>query len=277
MRAQTRLLVLTFALLVCATGTAAQTLNSDLLYVHVSVRNDKGQYITGLLQKHFTVQEDNKAQTILEFSERVPLSVGLIVNAKPDVAAQIRDFAVGIFAKDGNPSDEIFVADTGNLAVNDAIYQTVNSLLQKGRQRKQAVVLFTSSPDPGRYPFGKVKELLRDQNVQFYVVGVPERNDAAFESSQAVLRELTELTGGLAFWPRTTALVERAYEDIAKELRYQYVIGYRPQNANNDGKWRKINVTIEQPVYRGQVIKLITRSRQGYYAPTITGASPGTK
>jgi len=277
MRAQTGLLVLTFALLVCAAGTAAQTLNSDLVYVHVSVKNDRGQYISGILKTQFILQEDNKPQTILEFSQRDPLSVGLIVHTKPDVAAQIREFAVGVFAKDRNPSDEIFIAETGNLPLNEAVYQTVNRLLQKGSQRKQAVVLFTSSPDPGRYPFGKVKELLRDQNVQFYVVGVPERNDAAFESSQAVLRELTELTGGLAFWPRNTALVERAYDDIAKELRYQYVIGYRPQNANNDGKWRKINVTIEQPVYRGQGIKLITRSRQGYYAPTITGASPGTK
>jgi Ca-activated chloride channel family protein len=48
------------------------------------------------------------------------------------------------------------------------------------------------------------------------------------------------------------------------ELRNQYVVGYRPGNRMQDGKWRKIKVKLRPP--RG-LPPLTVYARSGYYAP----------
>jgi len=50
---------------------------------------------------------------------------------------------------------------------------------------------------------------------------------------------------------------------IGVELRNQYVLGYRPTNAEKDGKYRKVQVKVNQP--RG-LPALKAAYRLGYYA-----------
>jgi VWFA-related protein len=52
-----------------------------------------------------------------------------------------------------------------------------------------------------------------------------------------------------------------AFEEIANELRTQYLIGYTPSNARHDGSYRKIRVHLRQGDYKVQ-------ARRGYYAAT---------
>jgi Ca-activated chloride channel homolog len=52
---------------------------------------------------------------------------------------------------------------------------------------------------------------------------------------------------------------------IGVELRNQYVLGYRPQNRERDGKYRKVQVKLIQP--RG-LPTLRPFYKLGYYAPS---------
>ncbi|MGE0405592.1 MAG: VWA domain-containing protein, partial [Candidatus Korobacteraceae bacterium] len=52
---------------------------------------------------------------------------------------------------------------------------------------------------------------------------------------------------------------------IGIELRNQYVLGYRPNNATHDGKWRKVQVKLNPP--KG-LPPLRVYSKTGYYAPS---------
>jgi hypothetical protein len=50
---------------------------------------------------------------------------------------------------------------------------------------------------------------------------------------------------------------------IGLELRTQYVLAYRPQGSERDGKWRKIRVKLKLP---RRFTFLQAHARSGYYA-----------
>jgi len=52
-------------------------------------------------------------------------------------------------------------------------------------------------------------------------------------------------------------------KDIARELSAQYGMGYCPSNTKADGKWRKIEVRLQDS---DSALKVRTRS--AYFAPT---------
>jgi VWFA-related protein len=56
------------------------------------------------------------------------------------------------------------------------------------------------------------------------------------------LTELCEQTGGEAFFTGDMIALERAFKKISEELRSQYILTYRPENQNYDGRTRKIEV-----------------------------------
>jgi VWFA-related protein len=55
--------------------------------------------------------------------------------------------------------------------------------------------------------------------------------------------------------------VSRAFQEIADELRTQYLLGYTPSNTRRDGSFRKIHVKVRNQDYKIQ-------ARRGYYAST---------
>lgn len=56
------------------------------------------------------------------------------------------------------------------------------------------------------------------------------------------LERLCEETGGEAFFTGDMLALERSFGKISNELHNQYIITYRPENQNYDGKKRKIEV-----------------------------------
>jgi len=56
------------------------------------------------------------------------------------------------------------------------------------------------------------------------------------------LTQLCEDTGGQAYFTGDMIALEKAFKKISDELRSQYLITYRPENQNYDGRERKIEV-----------------------------------
>jgi len=119
-----------------------------------------------------------------------------------------------------------------------------------------------------RYNFSEVRRLLKESDVVLYSIGILGGSDPGSSlgmEGQAILEELSAVSGGKAFFPNTSAEMDELFERIALELRHQYSIGYRPKNFANDGKWHKLKVKVTPP--RG-LPRLFVRSREGYYAVT---------
>ena len=84
------------------------------------------------------------------------------------------------------------------------------------------------------------------------------------------MQRIADDSGGRAFFPKDISEMGEIAKQIAKDLRTQYVINYYPSNAERDGKYRTIKVTVTPKDNR----KLIARTRQGYYSKNEKGETP---
>ena len=77
------------------------------------------------------------------------------------------------------------------------------------------------------------------------------------------LTQLCEATGGEAFFTGSMIDLEKAFRKISEELRGQYIITYRPQNQEYDGRERKIEVRFTN---KEKTDKYKIRSKSSYRA-----------
>ena len=75
------------------------------------------------------------------------------------------------------------------------------------------------------------------------------------------MQTIADQTGGRFYGPNSIYDVQRMFEEIADDLRVQYLIAYNSTNTNNDGSWRKIRIRIRDSR------DWVPRTRRGYYAP----------
>ncbi|MEE8183769.1 MAG: hypothetical protein V3T95_00525, partial [Acidobacteriota bacterium] len=77
---------------------------------------------------------------------------------------------------------------------------------------------------------------------------------------RGTLKELSEATGGRAFFPDNLNELENVYRRIANELtNNRYQLAYSPRNTDWNGDWRKVSLAIRIKGFR-------VRTREGYYA-----------
>lgn len=81
---------------------------------------------------------------------------------------------------------------------------------------------------------------------------------AELESSERFLKQIADETGGRIFLPDNFDDLGNAYQQVADELRSQYLIFYTPTNPARDGSYRSVRVKVKTPGYRAT-------TRFGYY------------
>ena len=98
-----------------------------------------------------------------------------------------------------------------------------------------------------------------------YAIGTFDRSFPTLEESRGptLLAEIAEPTGARAYSLENTLELPAVARHIGKELRNQYVLGYRPEDLPKDGKWRKIQVKLRMPK---QSSFLRAHAKAGYFA-----------
>jgi Ca-activated chloride channel family protein len=271
--------------------------NTDLITLTVTVTDTYGRYVSGLSKSAFAVFDNKQQQEITFFSDDdSPVSVGVIFDLSGsmsgDKVKRARD-ALSKFIQTSHDSDEYFlvafnsraqllldrtrdgdsilnkltfVETKSQTALYDACYLGVEKV-QRGAHPKRALLLISDGQDnDSRYTFNEVRKLLKESDVTLYAIGILSGNDAGSAlgmEGQGVLDELSGVSGGKAFFPRSAAEMDDIFEQIALELRHQYSIGYKPESFQNDGKWHRVKVKVTPP--RG-LPRLFVRSKEGYYA-----------
>ena len=103
----------------------------NLVLLHVSVVNDRGQFVSGLKQNDFRVIEDKIDQKISVFSqEDVPVSMGLVIDnsgSMRDKRPQVNAAALTL-VKASNPQDEAFVVNFNDDFYLDTIHDFTSDL-----------------------------------------------------------------------------------------------------------------------------------------------------
>jgi Ca-activated chloride channel homolog len=279
-------------------GPTSIQVDVDLVLVNATVTDPNNRFVTGLEKEHFQLFEDKVEQTISHFSsEDAPTSIGLLFDVSSsmgDKIARAKDAAVA-FLKTSNPDDEFylltfadqpsldeeFTSDVsqiqnrlvykgakGSTTLYDAVYLGLEKMKQ-AHNPKKAMLLITDGEDTrSRYSLVNVRHAVKESDVQIYAIGIVSSYYSDFaqgRSGRSVLEEMTEVTGGKAYFPNSVYELEDICTKIAVELKNQYVLGYSSSNPSRDGRWRKIKVKLNAP--RG-LPALSVRSKTGYYGPT---------
>jgi VWFA-related protein len=145
----------------------------------------------------------------------------------------------------------------------DAVYLSSHDMLAKEVGRK-AMILLTDGQDEGsRLKIQDAIEAAQKADAIVYVLLCADRGfyGGFGYSGEGEMRKLTEQTGGRVInVGNKFDKLKEAFDQIAKELRSQYNIGYTPTNNKADGTYRKVQVKTKDSNYKIQ-------ARAGYYAP----------
>jgi Ca-activated chloride channel family protein len=256
----------------------------QLVEVYATVTDDRGELVTGLRQADFQVSENNQRQDISTFAAgEFPLTVALGVDRSWSMAGKPLELAKQASRgflnqlKAGDRSMLVAISSTADViaplstdraaqgraitaldpwsttALRDAIVSALDRL--EPESGRQALVLFSDGND--RYSAATEAEVLaraRRSNALIYPITIGKQRPA-------FLAELAVITGGRSFLLKDTLELEKTLSTIARELRYQYLLGYAPTDPIEEGahEWRSIRVTLT-----GNHPGLRVRARDGY-------------
>jgi Ca-activated chloride channel family protein len=231
----------------------------------------------------------------------LPIALSLLLDTSASMESKLQtaqDAAVG-FAKRLRPQDLAEVVDfdsrvtvlqdfTNNFADLDqairktsaggstSLYNAVYIALKDLKKvvaksvdeiRRQAIVLLSDGEDTSSLlPFEEVLDLAKRSETAIFTIGLrasegPSTGTKGFKEAEFVLRQLSQETGGRAFFPTQVVELTNIYGQISDELSSQYTLGYTSRNPRRDGAWRRIVVRLNRP-------NLSARTKQGYFAPT---------
>lgn len=255
----------------------------SLVEVYATVVDREGQPVTGLAAADFQVLEDQGPQRVTTFAAGdFPLSVVIALDRSFSMAGErltLAKQAARAFIEALRPDDEVMVLAIGSDVQTitppvpataakgtawDAIdawgttplYDVTVTALEAIQSRKGRRALLLISDGMDRYSTTTATELLdraRQRDVLVYPIALGEMRPPIFA-------ELANATGGRSFFVTGPKRLEPALAAIARELRFQYLLGYVPAHAPSaEPEWRSIQVKVERPGLR-------VRARDGYFS-----------
>jgi VWFA-related protein len=141
--------------------------------------------------------------------------------------------------------------------------------MKKSQKNRKALLIISDGGDnSSRYTETEVKNLVRENDVLIYAIGVFESGGGRLRTSEeaggpGLLNDLCDQTGGRHL-PADVAELPDIAAKIGVELRNRYVLGYSPTSPLRDGRYHTLQVKVVPP--KG-LPALRPYFRRGYYAP----------
>ncbi len=268
------------------------SVNVDLVVLQATVHDRKGGFAPNLKEPDFQIYEDGAKQSIRLFRhEDIPVTVGLVIDHSGSMHPKLAHVVEGArtFVRASNPQDQMFVVNfndnvtlglpgaepftdrpeeleaaisktpaVGQTKLYDAVVQALDRL-QTGTYAKKVLVVISDGGDNASVlKLAAVLKKAEESSAVIYTIGIFEDEDP--DRNPDVLRKLARATGGEAFFPRQLDDVVADCENIARDIRHQYTLGYAPGGAAKPGAFRSIRV-VASSAGSG---KLLVRARAGY-------------
>jgi VWFA-related protein len=272
---------------------------SDLVVLHVNVFDGHSDAVPNLPEQVFQVAEDNQPQQITFFSNLdVPVAVGLIVDNSGSMIARRQMVLAGAkaFAESSHPEDEVFTVvfnehirhglppslpftqspsqievavskfpPGGKTALHDAVIEGIEHLQEASHQKRVLVVLSDGDDNASMNSAEAMLERAARSDALIYTISMAELSN---EGNAGLLKKLAQRSGGVTYTPKSEREVVGAFREIAGNIRRGYSIGYVPTNTSQDGRYRRVKVSVRAPGYKN----LSVIARDGYLAAHHTGA-----
>ncbi|HEX7018546.1 MAG TPA: VWA domain-containing protein [Gemmatimonadaceae bacterium] len=271
----------------------------ELVSLNVTVTDPDGRYVTDLSRDNFQVFEDGAKQDLVFFSRtQQPISLAILLDTSASMEERMniaQEAAIG-FARQLRKEDEAevidfdnqvrilapFTSDAGTLetairqtrangstSLYNAIYISLQELKKTRAKsaediRRQAIVVLSDGDDTSSLiEYEEVLEVAKRSETAIYAIGLRqgEQGRREFKEAEFVLRQLSQETGGRAFFPSDARDLPKIYQTISEELSNQYALAYSSSNPVRNGAWRRIVVRVTRE-------NVTARTKQGYYAPS---------
>ena len=275
----------------------------DEVMLHATVVDDKQHIVTTLDRTAFTVFEDGKPQNIISFHMvDIPVAMGIIIDnsgSMREKRAKVNQAALNL-VRSSNPRDEVFVVNfndeyyldqdftndllklkealekidaRGGTALYDAVVASAEHLKKNARLEKKVLFIVTDGEDNASNETLEqaVKQLQEENGPSVYTIGILGDEEHPKRAKRA-LDTIAQRTGGIAFFPKTLDEVDEISRTVARDIRNQYAIGYKPINPKGAGGFRQIRVEAKAKGHG----KMTVRTKSGYYAGAQPAAA-GTK
>jgi Ca-activated chloride channel homolog len=263
-----------------------------------TVMDKKGRFVTDLNKEDFEIVENKRPQVIQEFSAEtdLPLRLGMLIDTSNSVRDRFkfeqqaatefihsvmngsRDKAMVVsFSNEAElvsdlveePNKVVKAIDElrpgGGTALYDAIFFACRDKLSvdqpKYKFRRAIVILSDGDDNLSHYTRDQALEMAQKAEVAIYAISTNVTRDET--EGDKVLKYLAKETGGQPYFPFKMEDLEQSFENIANELRHQYIVLYRPDPLITDGQFHPITLRV-----KGQK-GLIVRVRPGYFAPKM--------
>jgi VWFA-related protein len=260
-----------------------------------TVTDKKGKFITGLQRENFGLLDNGRPPTaVLRFTQQtnLPLRVGIMLDTSSSIRQRFQfeqDSAIEFLLQILHLNDRAFVEGFdiqtdlaqdftnnvdllnqgirklrpgGGTALFDALYKTCRdqmlTLKETGAVRR-ALILVSDGDDN----YSRVEEsdaIKMCQRADTIVYSISTNISPSKDRGDDVLRQISEATGGQAFYPIKLEDVAIGFRNIEEELRSQYHLVYRPANLKMDGSFRTIYLQANDPRYH-------VRAQKGYFSP----------
>ncbi len=273
------------------------SVNVELVALPVTVRDAKGRPVVDLRERDFEVYENGVRQSVRVFRhEDIPVTVGLVIDhsgsMRPKLAQTID--AARTFVHASNPEDEMFVVNfnervqvglpsqvrftnrfdqlepailrapaAGQTALYDAVFDALTQV-GTGAREKRALIVISDGGDNASAHADRRPEVSRDRRRLFTPSAFSIRTTrTAIPISTDAWRTLLEARHSF----RKAMESSLTCEDIAHDMRSQYLVGYVPTPTAQHAGYRSIRVTA-RAAGKG---KLSVRTRTGYFAAGDSG------
>lgn len=291
-----KLLVPTCLLALVAAGqevSSGTTIRMDvnLILADATVLDNSGQLVSDLEKPAFRLLVDGVQTPITVFQkDDAPVTAGILIDNSasmvpkgPEVLAAALAFAQGSNSRDqmfvvhfsdrarlGLPAEHDFTGSIPQLkqalsaftpSGTTALYDALDlgfCQLDKGTIPRKVLLLISDGGDnSSQKHLEDILKAAQKSSYVIYSIGIFDKADQ--DRNPQVLRQLAELTGGKAYFPKDLTEVTSIAAEIARDIRQQYTLGFQGQE---DGQYHRISIRAQDALHG----PLDVRTRSGYFA-----------
>ena len=267
----------------------------NLVNVLFTVRDKKDRMVLDLTKDDFRVLEDNKPQSITNFSREtdLPLRIGILVDTSNSIRERLhfeQEAAIDFLSETLRPGKDLAFAvafdvepqllqdytdDADKLAtairglqagggtgLYDAIYFACKEKMlffppPEPYLRRVMIVVSDGLDNQSQHTREEALSMAQRAEVVLYTIST--NRSGVSTRGDKVLRRFAEETGGEPFFPFEARDLAANFQEISRQLRSQYSLAYVSTNRAHDGTFRTITL---QTVEKG----LRIQAKNGYFA-----------
>lgn len=269
-------------------------INAEEVVLNCTVIDSRGQMVNGLDKDDFRVWDDKRAEKLISVQQTdSPVSIGLLVDNSGSMRPKrtaVTEAALDL-VRASNPEDQTFVVNFSDQAYLDqnftadfarlraslshpsmiggtAIYDTVMMASKKleadaTRPRKVLVVVTDGEDNASKASLNDaIRQVQSLQGPVIYSIGLLFDAETGEHVRQARhdLQALSNETGGIAFFPKSTGDIDRVAGEVALAIRKQYTLAYRASHGSGANSYHTVKVEASAPGHA----KLVVHTRPGY-------------